>query len=341
MVENSLLKSLESFSLSNIVKHKNAKQGVPKSVIDFHESTPLYKALEEMRALDVLAAPVFSNSADYSTKVYLGLVSVHEILSFAFFQDIFDPKSHDKTNYSAAALNEFRKNTFFESTIGTILNNRKEPQAVLYSASDSIASLIRLFTHGHHRALVVSAEIVIDGIPAESSLSMITQMDLLRYFYDALKGSIALPTEFVEPIFTKPLSDVKFVERNVLAVSDYQPALAGFNVMHINNVHAVPIINNEDAIVGTLSMKDLRGLTPENLSSLAKPCSDFGSCTFVGQVIDTASGECRVEEVVQLMLKERSHHVWITKGKSIFEETGKVISGCVTPTDLLKLFEIQ
>ena len=100
--------------------------------------------------------------------------------------------------------------------------------------------------------------------------------------------------------------------------------------MHINNVHAVPILNEEDAIIGTISAKDLRGLTLDNFGSLIKPAKEFAKITGVRNFDVLDQNQVRVEDACSFMLKERVHHVWLT--------SGKVITGCVTPTDILKLF---
>jgi signal-transduction protein with cAMP-binding, CBS, and nucleotidyltransferase domain len=104
--------------------------------------------------------------------------------------------------------------------------------------------------------------------------------------------------------------------------------------MQINNVHAIPILNSNDNIIGTLSAKDLRGLTLENIGNLIKPTKDFVKITKGVQSFDVVDqGKVRVEDACAFMLKERVHHVWLTRGK--------IISGCVTPTDILRLFVLD
>jgi CBS domain-containing protein len=224
---------LEDFKLSNLVKHKSSRAGVLKSILDVHESTPLHKALVEMKNADILAVPVYRNSAEFSTKIYTGIVSVHEILSFGFFQDIFNHKIVTDTDSVSKALNKFKKETFFNTPLKAILESRaEEPVPIVFSSSDSISSLLNVFAKGHHRALVVSADIIINGIPAESSVTMLTQLDLLAYFYDATLDKVALPSDFIEPVMTRSLFDVTLAYKRVIAVCDYQPALAGTFVIY-------------------------------------------------------------------------------------------------------------
>jgi signal-transduction protein with cAMP-binding, CBS, and nucleotidyltransferase domain len=101
--------------------------------------------------------------------------------------------------------------------------------------------------------------------------------------------------------------------------------------MQINNVHAIPILSRDDSIIGTLSAKDLRGLTLEDIGNLTKPTKDFVKITSGVHFFDVVDqGKVRVEDACAFMLKERVHHVWLTREK--------IISGCVTPTDILRLF---
>lgn len=249
---------LADFKLSNLVKHKSARAGVLKSIMDIHESAPLQKALDNMKDQDILALPVFKNSSEYTTKIYTGIVSVQDILTFGAFQEIFDHRLTLDRNSATAAMNKFKKETFFNTPLNAVLESRtvEEPVPFMFSASDSISKLVEVFAKDHHRALIVSAEIVINGIPAESTVSLVTQMDLLAYFYDAIQEKVALPSDFIEPVMTKSLFEVSLATKRVIAVSDYQPALAGI----LNLIKLLTLCTSTTFTPSLFSMKKMLSL---------------------------------------------------------------------------------
>jgi len=175
----------------------------------------------------------------------------------------------------------------------------------------------------------------IGPIPASAKINILSQMDLVRFFYDTLLNKTKLPSMLVQDLFTERLQKVKPVDKSghVVAMNDYQPALAGFNIMHLNNVHAIPILNTYDKVVGTLSASSLRGLNLANLHDLSLPVLEFLGKDVRDQTLalDTSTFDCTVDTAVQAMLEERIHHLWITNSQG-------EVSNAFTLTDLLTLF---
>ncbi|KAJ3320162.1 hypothetical protein HDV06_005639 [Boothiomyces sp. JEL0866] len=336
---------LDTFSISHVIKFKSSNGS--RAIIDVNESTPLAEVLHTLKENNILAVPIYRTSPDYSAKIYTGIVSVHDILSFAYFQQIFDKDTIVSKDELSAAVNNFVKKQFFESPVKSILRRREEPVPFIFSSTDSITNLIKAFTvGGHHRVLVVDSDIMVDSlvgpIPTSSTLSIISQMDLVNYLYASDIDKTKLPPEFIQNIFTLPLSEThspakKKVGESVIAINSFQPALAAFNIMHLNNVHALPVINSNDKIIGTISVKNLRGITLENVDKLALTAMEFleiedpVDAAYNKHTLDTTNVSCSVEHAVQIMLQDRIHHVWTISQNSD-------IRGCVTLTDILYLF---
>lgn len=326
------MSEFDHFPVSNILN-----LGKNRPIVTCHESEPLHKVLETMSRENIQSVPIYKNDQDLSGKIYTGIVSVHEILSHGFFNEIFDQNTFKSTYSMESALNKFKKDIFFSTPILKVLNHRKEPVPSILSSKDSIAELINLFANGHHRVLVVAADILIESpvgpLPAESTLHLVSQMDLLEYFYRTVLDSTKIPKEFVDKEFTRPLFEIKKDHPNVIAINDFQAAMAAFNIMHINNVHALPVVNSEGVVVSTISASDLRGLTIENIDKLLLPCSEYlDICNSPARQhsFDTTESSKTIEEAVKMLVEGRIHHVWITRNKHL--------AGCITPTDIFSLF---
>jgi CBS domain-containing protein len=329
--------ALEQFPVSLVIDHKN--QDNKRAIVSVHESKPLSEVLAIMAKENILSIPIFKATSDLSGKVFTGIVSVHDILSFGYFQEIFDRDTLVNKDDLNTAMNNFKKTVFFSTSVKHVLERREEPVPAIMSSSDSISTLLKLFTKGkHHRVLVVRSDILIDSpvgpLPADSSLHIISQMDLVKFLYATVLDKTRIPSELVKNIFLLPLSEVKTSSPksgHVVAMLDYQPTLAGFNIMHLNNVHAIPVLR-DDIVVGTLSSAALRGLNVDNVERLLLNVSEYlhldgtSSLTF-----DTTRRDNTVESAVALMLQDRIHHVWVTNAE-------KVLVGCFTMTDILSLF---
>ncbi|KAJ3271444.1 hypothetical protein HDV01_006650 [Terramyces sp. JEL0728] len=336
---------LDTFSISHLIKFKNSSGA--RAIVDVNESTPLSEVLQTLKDNNILAVPIYRTSPDYSAKIYTGIVSVHDILSFAYFQQIFDKDTIISKDEMSAAVNSFVKKQFFESPVKNILRRREEPVPFIFSSTDSITNLVKAFTiGGHHRVLVVDSDIMVDSlvgpIPTSSTLSIISQMDLVNYLYASDVDKTKLPPEFIRNIFTLPLCEIhspakEKVGSTAIAINSFQPALAAFNIMHLDNVHALPVINSDDKIIGTINVKDLRGITMENIDKMALTAMEFLEiedpidAAYNKHTLDITNASCTVNHAIQIMLQDRIHHVWTISQNSD-------IRGCVTLTDILYLF---
>ncbi|KAI8895166.1 hypothetical protein BC833DRAFT_602258 [Globomyces pollinis-pini] len=340
-----LLTALETFPISNVIQHKDSKG--TRDIVSVHESTNLESVLRTLSNEHILAVPIYRNSGDLSARIFTGVVSVYDILSFGFFQEMFDKDTFQDKDVVTAAINRFKKSSFFQSPISEVIKcRREEPIVNVLSAADPISTLLKLFTTSkNHRVLVISSGLMIDSpigpVPADAQLSIISQMDLVKYFQDTLLDKTKLPASLIENVFSIPLYSVKPLIKDAspaIAIKESQSAMAGFNIMHINNVHAVPVINNAGTVVGTLSASDLRGLNSTNLEKLTLPVLEFlevesldGENSSKLHCLDVTDGNVRVSKAVEILTKQRIHHLWITNKH--------IISGVITLTDVLSLFQ--
>lgn len=325
--------TLQATHISNVVAHKRSLRG-SNMILSLHESTTLAVVLTELATANILSVPIYKTSGDMASKVFTGIVSVTEILSYAFFQDIFEEASIEE-EHENDSLNRFKLQTFFNSPIVRVLQARpEEPVPIVLTSSDSLYTLLTLFVSGHHRVLVLSSEIMIETsygpVPVESSLTIISQLDIMQFLYDSSLDLTSFPSEFLLEVFMKRVDEVKEKHDTVIGLRDGQSTLDGFKLMLQNVLHALPILNEHGMIVGTLSAKDLRGLTIDNIASLKKPVAEFiqerHPMTF-----DTTNRSNTVQDSFSLILQDRKHHIWLV-GQD------KALVGCLTPTDLLALF---
>jgi CBS domain-containing protein len=112
---------------------------------------------------------------------------------------------------------------------------------------------------------------------------------------------------------------------STLAVHNGRPLRDAVALMLNNDVHAVAIIDDDGAVIGSVSERTLKGLTADTLA-LDRP---------IGRDLDAdivLEAEASVGDAVDAMLKSGRHHVWICRERHR-------IDGVITWTDVLGMFE--
>lgn len=108
--------------------------------------------------------------------------------------------------------------------------------------------------------------------------------------------------------------------------------------MVLYNISAVPVLDDEQHVVATLSVSDLRGLTSSTLSRLTSPVFEFleSESRVNGVCVDQVralQGSATVGQAVEMMLENGIHRVWIVDDEERF-------GGVVSLSDVITLFAI-
>jgi CBS domain-containing protein len=155
---------------------------------------------------------------------------------------------------------------------------------ILYS-TDSLMDLVDIFDKvNQHRALIVDSDILllsISGglIPANASLSIVSQTDLAKYITESKLGKTKLDGKLLEPLLDLTVKDmdamIKPKNQPIIAMLESQSALHGFRTMFLEGLQGLPVIDKKGNFVANLSTSDMRGLTIDNMDKLASPVFTF------------------------------------------------------------------
>lgn len=100
--------------------------------------------------------------------------------------------------------------------------------------------------------------------------------------------------------------------------------------MKEHRITAVPIINNYERLITTLSSSDARFVTEANIGLITGPALDFLKTCHGIRAPVTAKMTSTIEGVMEQLLESKIHRVWI-------EEDGKII-GVVSMSNILSLW---
>lgn len=185
-----------------------------------------------------------------------------------------------------------------------------------------------------HRILVVEPSVFVNTpagqVPIAECIRIITQHDVAQFLLDCSEGEDKLASN-LSLILGLPVRSVAGFSQEyrptsrVIAMNDFQPILAGLNVIYLNNLHAVPVLDDKDRLVASLSESVLYGWTQKNLEMIARPIS-----TVKADFVIATSGD-RLETIYKQMLQKSLNHAWVIGDKHLVDSS-------ITWSDILLLF---
>lgn len=159
------------------------------------------------------------------------------------------------------------------------------------------------------------------------------------------------------------LEQAKLTGKAVVTLPDSATALEGFKLLVEKKLLAVPVTDSDGQLLGTLatagkvfhaslvrissrfpclsyifpaslSLSDLRGMTPSTLSALSSPVLDFiASRRFVhlgaGASRPSATATTSLKDVIDTMVRAHAHRVWVTDDKDC-------VKGVVSQSDVIR-----
>lgn len=192
-----------------------------------------------------------------------------------------------------------------------------EPLTIL-KQTDGLDKLLQLFSFQKtHRVLIQQQQ---------SGLVLLSQMDLIRFFQ-------AFNHQLGSTILDLPVSDIKSV--GIKASLNYKStaAEAFLKLAADDRITALPIVDDNDDLVGEISAQDLRGLNRNRWDSLLKPVVMFIKASH-GDLYRpvTCHDRFTLSQIMSAFVLRQAHRLWWMDN-----ETGE-LKGVITLTDILSTF---
>lgn len=84
---NHMFEKLNATKIESLLQHRSYSR---KQLLSVNESSSIGSVLEMMKKNNAIAVPIYKIIPDSSRRKYVGILSVHDILSWAVFQRVFD-----------------------------------------------------------------------------------------------------------------------------------------------------------------------------------------------------------------------------------------------------------
>lgn len=188
----------------------------------------------------------------------------------------------------------------------------------ILKSSDSLDKLLNLFTFEKtHRVLIEQAD---------SAYVLLSQMDLIRFFqaFNHQLGSSVLDLTVPD---IKPCGIRSSLNYKCTAAEAFLKLAAD------HTISSLPIVDDNDDLVGEISAKDLRGLNRNRWDSLLKPVVMFLK-TSQGDLSAplTCHDRFTLSQIMSAFVLRKAYRLWWMDN-----DTGE-LKGVITLTDILSTF---
>jgi CBS domain-containing protein len=256
----------------------------------------LQEALNILRKERLISVPIYGmpnhwigsgfNQVTVNDKEYIGIVNLGDILKLCL-------KSRDVQEQ-------------MKLPIYLALGQTNESQSLWAEPTTQRLSLVlELFSKGVHHILVYDEEDV------KNPIKILSQSDVVRYFYQNSSNFPLLQTVFASPVSTVATGDVDCISTDSLLIDALQTVAKHF---------AAPLVNPNNDVIGSLALPNLRDFYDQFLE-------DSGDTTSVEKYFERYFNNiipqpyfCNPEEsiaaAVELIVAHKIRRLWIKKASA-------------------------
>ncbi|KAL6073895.1 hypothetical protein QOT17_004589 [Balamuthia mandrillaris] len=296
----------EERSLGEVVHTKRKLVSAPS---DMHVA----EALRLMQRKNVRVLPVTSSSSA-SPNEFLGMVDLLDVLVPLAFAGYFKTQSFEEAEFSAFKVLENVK-------LGDLIGVSEEgKQLWTVPSTTSLAEALFKFSHGVHRILV--------QLPS-GEVRLCSQTDVIRFL---LKHQ---SHRDLAPLFQKTIKELGLGTPSPKSITTKDIALEAFRTIVQSNVSGLAVVNEDGSLAGSISTKDVRGITTDNLHNVTKPVLEFQEAIEGGAPAFPVV--CNEDEALSLLLLKTIAHG--THRAYLVEKQSQAPVAAITFSDVLAKFE--
>jgi len=273
-----ILNTLEHLTISSFASARNP--------VRLQTSSSVRDALKTFSAEKVLSCPTITTNK--GAEEVWGFLDLFDLL--AYLLDIWDENEHAEVN-GIAKLGE----KFLNHKIQDLTDRSDNDVYAAVVPEEHAHRLIRLFGLGVHRVALLDLQGTLTNV--------ISQSDVVKYLY----ANIQLLGDHAN----KPISGLNnMITQDQMVVADAdQSAITAFKLLADNFVSAVPIVDKQGVLAGTLSVSDLK-LVQDDLSPLLLSALQYKAIQEPRPAIVCAP-DATLGSVIAILANSNVHRVWV------------------------------
>jgi 5'-AMP-activated protein kinase regulatory gamma subunit len=271
--------------------------------------------LQKFTEFDILSAPIVS---DEDEKKLIGLVDMMDLVKFVV--DLFEKEEIEEL--SLPEIIQRSKQVVFEVSSANQIRNVSHLDTCLpVSDKANVYEVMKSLASGVHRVPVIDN----DG----KVVNLITQSVIL----DILENN----SPEMGPVVNSKISELEAIHPQVITITEKgNTVMDAFTLLTKNRISAVPIVNEKNQIVGTVSVKDIRMIAKEKavIKVLYQTLTAFLEAT--RKDFDTPNkpitvkSDVTLKTVIKNMCENRIHRLYVT-------DADNKVTGVVSITDVIRV----
>jgi len=300
-ISSPLNNSVFNVTVQRILKFDNAK------VVSVKEDDTLEVALKVLHENKVLSAPVLDKDGK-CRKGFFAMDDVVMHLSRIAKQTIQTGSGVESTHLKTDQLEDLvvRKKYFHLETVHDIITrHRGGKQYLRIKANRPVAEALEVFANGVQR-LVVQRRKTMIGILSQSTV--------VKWIAESPKRLGELAEE--------PALQLGIPWKNLIKIRRDVQTIDAVELMHDKGVYACPIVDENDKLVGHVSMSDFKALALNDIdfTDLLLPLHEFitrvrkANNQDPAQIIRANSNQ-PFKDIIEILAKEHVHHVYLFNDK--------------------------
>jgi len=273
-----IIHTLEHLTISSFARQSR------RPVVRLGTTSCVKEALMTFNSERILSCPVASSSHGADV---CGFLDVFDLLSYLL--DLWDENQMSEKD-CIRQLGE----TFLNHTVADLTDRSDNDVYAAVIAGEPADKIVRLFGLGVHRVAMMDLQGNITNI--------ISQSDVVKY----MDANIDLLGECAD----KTIQELNIASTDKLVVAEsVQSVISAFKLLASNLVSAVPIVDKQGTLAGTLSVSDLK-LLKDDLSPLLLPTSQYKSKQeTIPDIVCTMATPLR--SVISMLASTGVHRVWV------------------------------
>ncbi|KAF2074460.1 hypothetical protein CYY_004242 [Polysphondylium violaceum] len=269
-----------------------------ETLIGINKNSSVEELLSVLFKYSLSSVPVVNDSTGKSRVI--GFVDTNDILTLLV-------KLYEKVNEQGVNEDDIRllSIAFLHTSISNIMDISKKDQFTVVLEEQSLLEVLKLYSKGIHRVALLSVFSDIETIVSQSNV-----INFISNNVSLLSGVKDLKISQLLPMLVS--------RESLITTKDSDLTICSFKSMKTNHVSAVPVLDSNKSIVGTLSINDLYGLKERKVNqALLKPTLEFI------QNKDTDPNKNKplnpvvlklddtFKDAIELLSKYKVHRVWV------------------------------
>ncbi|KAI9595887.1 hypothetical protein BDF19DRAFT_440430 [Syncephalis fuscata] len=317
MADKTATTPLAQLTLNDVLEDRQQHLVGPKELVAAHPSTTVRTAMETLHTYNITALPVYSHDRP---GVIVNIVNTYDLLNYVIsFSQHYANREKELNAAQLQQASNLKLNESIEAVM-TLDPDRESYRLIQAERYDTLTKLLDAFSAGGHYGMVV------DEHPSALPSTLVTQADIVRFAarYPQCLHGLNLDASLEQLGCLKD-------KQPLVSVNQDQTALDAFAIMQRQNLHCVPVLDQNGQLVANLRAFDAGFVAASQLSVLYRPVIDFlKMATNAPLTPVTCLVTASLRELLDGMIRSRTHHVWVVNDKGQPEQV-------ISLTDMMRL----